>query len=421
MEGPPLLLLHEDQQLGRSCGCGDLYEERKGIGHAVRVLVGVPTFEEFAARYLKEDTDDLAWTTLTDRKRELRAEGRVVKFFGGMRLDEITSPLVREFWNEHVLGENRGPGAGKNDIKALSAVPRYAIDLEIIETNPVDPFQRTLGRKRRSQRGRQQSDPERHTRPIEDPAHIKKLVTAARKEDQEAHVLTLLLLDAGLRLGEALGLRWGHIVWGEDDDDPSRALRIEESRPRGGSPGPTKSGRIRRVALSRRLRGLLGSVYRSRFAPSDEVHVLPDIDPANFRNREWRRILKRAKIGHIRMKDLRDTFASQLLTAGVPLGYVSKQLGHADVAVTARHCARWAGGDEYREPVRLEEGEVPADLLAQLEEREKSQQSLNTSDSAELPESEELENPSVVALLAGLRGGADGIRTRDLRRDRPAF
>jgi hypothetical protein len=43
---------------------------------------------------------------------------------------------------------------------------------------------------------------------------------------------------------------------------------------------------------------------------------------------------------------------------------------------------------------------VPADLLAQLEEREKSQQSPNSSDAAEITESEEFENPSVVALSA---------------------
>jgi len=66
------------------------------------------------------------------------------------------------------------------------------------------------------------------------------------------------------------------------------------------------------------------------------------------------------------LKDLRDTFASQLLTAGVQLGYVSQQLGHADVAVTARHSARWAGGDAYRQPMVLVPGEVPADLLARL-------------------------------------------------------
>ena len=39
---------------------------------------------------------------------------------------------------------------------------------------------------------------------------------------------------------------------------------------------------------------------------------------------------------------------------------------YADVGVTARHYARWAGGDGYRDRMRLEAGEVPADLLARL-------------------------------------------------------
>jgi len=64
--------------------------------------------------------------------------------------------------------------------------------------------------------------------------------------------------------------------------------------------------------------------------------------------------------------NLRETFASQLLTAGIQLGYVSRQLGHSDVSVTARHYARWAGGDAYRSPLEVHEGEVPADLLSRL-------------------------------------------------------
>ena len=82
-------------------------------------------------------------------------------------------------------------------------------------------------------------------------------------------------------------------------------------------------------------------------------------------------ILKRAAIGHRALKDLRDTFASHLLTAGVQLGYVSSQLGHSDVSVTARHYAKWIEDDRYREPMTLERNEVPSDLLARLG-REKS-------------------------------------------------
>jgi integrase len=91
------------------------------------------------------------------------------------------------------------------------------------------------------------------------------------------------------------------------------------------------------------------------------------VDPSNFAKDQWRRILDRARIGQVRPKDLRDTYASQLLTAGVQLGYISRQLGHADVGVTARHYAKWCGDDGYREPLQIAPGEVPADLLARLQ------------------------------------------------------
>jgi hypothetical protein len=38
---------------------------------------------------------------------------------------------------------------------------------------------------------------------------------------------------------------------------------------------------------------------------------------------------------------------------------VSRQLGHADVSITARQYARWAGGDAYRHPLAVGEDEVP--------------------------------------------------------------
>ena len=49
------------------------------------------------------------------------------------------------------------------------------------------------------------------------------------------------------------------------------------------------------------------------------------------------------------------------------MGYVQVQLGHSTPQVTASHYAKWcATGGVYREPLRLLEGEVPADLLARL-------------------------------------------------------
>ncbi|MEE8557196.1 MAG: hypothetical protein V3T14_04860, partial [Myxococcota bacterium] len=125
----------------------------------------------------------------------------------------------------------------------------------------------------------------------------------------------------------------------------------------------------------RRLRGALDEFYRARFEPSPDAFVLSEkLDPDNFRKREWRRIWQRAAIGRRALKDLRDTFASQLLTCGVSLGYVSKQLGHARVGVTEKHYAKWIETEDegYREPMRLQEGEVPADLLSRLPQQEYS-------------------------------------------------
>ncbi len=73
-----------------------------------------------------------------------------------------------------------------------------------------------------------------------------------------------------------------------------------------------------------------------------------------------------APLDGVSPKDLRDTFASQLLSVGIQLPYVSKQRGHADVGVTAKHYARWTGGNTYRSPLNVGEGEVPADLLSRL-------------------------------------------------------
>lgn len=344
----------------------DLYEAKKGIGR-LPLAVDAPRFADFVKRYLEEDTEHLAATTRRDRERYLKPNGRIVGPLGGRALDEITASVLREWWNAEIQARAVTIATGRTYLDAISGVLAYAVELGLLDANPVPVFRQTLRRRARTKRGRAQADPARHARPIEDPAAIDRLVEEAAQEGPEASALVLLLLDAGLRLGEALGLRWGAIAWGADDGDRSRSLLIDRSRPRGGALEETKSGRARRVGLSRRLRDALLELYRTRWQPGPDDLVLGAMDDRNFYHREWRRICERAGVGRRALKDLRDTFASQLLTAGVQLGYVSQQLGHADVAVTARHYARWAGGDLYREPMQLAPGEIPADLLARLE------------------------------------------------------
>ena len=109
------------------------------------------------------------------------------------------------------------------------------------------------------------------------------------------------------------------------------------------------------------------------------------------------------------LEDLRDTFASQLFSAGVQLGYVSRQLGHADVTTTARHYAKWIEGEEYRGPLVLLPGEIPAGLLACL------------SDCSQFAHNGEWESEAASEVPEIARGSGSGgwARTNDLRLMKP--
>ncbi len=354
----------------------DLYEQKKGIGSGVLSIADVPTFSEFAQRYLAEDIGHLADTSRTLRKNELRArsKGGLIEFFGQMRLDEITKRDVREWWGRYVDARKRSTKTGRNYLDALAGVLGYARALELVpdDHTPVEAFRETLKRKGRSKRGRAESQAGREVRPVEKAEDLRALVEAARAVGPEAYVFLLAMLDAGLRLGEARALRWSRVVWGEGDD-PQRHLLIDLNIPTGGGEGLPKSGRERRVGLSRRLRDALFELYRERRGSRGEDRIFPELATPQglplWRRTVWAEIVRRADVGKVNPKDLRDTFASQLLTAGVQLGYVSAQLGHANVSVTAEHYARWCGGEEtYRDPMVREEGEVPADFLARLSE-----------------------------------------------------
>ena len=100
--------------------------------------------------------------------------------------------------------------------------------------------------------------------------------------------------------------------------------------------------------------------------PGGSERSLSTLRSQNYAARHFAKVCEAAGLTGRTPKDLRDTFASQLLTAGVQLGYVSKQLGHSDVSVTARHYAKWIEDDAYRRPLVVGEGEVPADFIARI-------------------------------------------------------
>lgn len=365
-----------------------------------------PRLADMAGRYLREDVARLARTTRDDRPLYLSPEGPLLRRLGSRRMDQISPAMLRSWWGEEVdavvsrvlrgervTARRRSDQTGRHYLNVLQAVYRYAMELGLVTASPVPAFREVLRRHAKTKGGRAAKDRSKHVRPFS-AEEIPRLVAAAAEEGAVDHVIVLLGLDAGLRLGEILGLAWGHVVPGADDRDLERHLFIADdaNRPRGGALDTPKSGRVRRVELSRRLRSALLALRAGRMNPAptklvatmDPVvkafrtrprrlgdarkAVVPGaaVDPGNWRRREWRRICERAGVGMRAIKDLRDTYASHLVSAGFPLAYVSEQLGHGDMKTTAEHYARWIRSGRYVPPPVLEEGEVPADVLARL-------------------------------------------------------
>lgn len=107
-----------------------------------------------------------------------------------------------------------------------------------------------------------------------------------------------------------------------------------------------KNGSSRRIDVSRQLadslKGLL--VERKKQTLKQGWGELPPwvfvneagkpVDPENFRNRIWPKLLTKSGLRHFPIHSLRHTFASRLLQNGTVLLYVQHAMGHHSAAFT---------------------------------------------------------------------------------------
>ncbi len=97
----------------------------------------------------------------------------------------------------------------------------------------------------------------------------------------------------------------------------------------------SKNGKAHQVPITAALQALLLPVPRV----GGVDFVFPAKPGKPFINifRAWDTARKRAGLPHVRLHDLRHTFASTLVNAGVPLYTVQKLLGHSTITVTQRY------------------------------------------------------------------------------------
>jgi integrase len=162
---------------------------------------------------------------------------------------------------------------------------------------------------------------------------------------------TAILLGAmtGMRRGEVLGLRWRDV----DLDTGRLVVRQTLSAPRNvdtgqhvpvyGAPKTKKGQRV--ITLDAQTVAALRAYRKAQLAERmrygvrvdhDLVFTEPDgspIHPDRFRKRFEIRV-RRSELPLIRFHDLRHTYATLALQAGMPAKVVSERLGHASIGIT---------------------------------------------------------------------------------------
>lgn len=138
------------------------------------------------------------------------------------------------------------------------------------------------------------------------------------------HLMPLVLaaLNTGLRRGELFALDWRSV------NLPLRILTVEA--------GNAKSGKTRHVPLNDEAQDVL---TRWRRQGNGKGLVFPGAGGARMTNvnKSWAGLTTAAEMPDFNFHDLRHTFASRLVMAGVDLNTVRELLGHADIKMTLRY------------------------------------------------------------------------------------
>jgi integrase len=256
------------------------------------------------------------------------------------KLDEITPWLV-EKWRTARLKAGAKPTTVNRDLADLKSSVAKATLWGLLDAHPLDGIKRIKVDTRPNVRFLNE-DEDRRLRSALDAREerIRRERASANKWRRERDYLLLpdlrarefadhlkpmviLSLHTGVRRGELFGLTWG------DFDLAGERITI-----RGAS---AKSGRTRHIPLNAEA---LRAISRWQDQAIDLAGLMfPGAGGKKLTNvqKSWKSALKAADINSFRWHDLRHTFASRLVMAGVNLNTVRDLLGHSDYAMTLRY------------------------------------------------------------------------------------
>jgi len=269
-----------------------VYEAQGGRGKAERI-----TFRKLADMYLRDwaKVNKLSWRTDEGRVLEMK------RFFGDMRVDQITSQDIERFKAKKKAHGLRLSTVNKY-IQILSKLLNCGVSWGFLTHNPCRGVKKFSELPFRRTRVLTKNEEERLLKAL--CPHLRFMVT--------------VFLNTGLRRKELFQLCW------QDVDLERNRLYIRE----------TKTSRPRYVPMNETVNGVMQGLCQTRrddslvFRNPETGEAFVDIRTGFYA------ACRRAGIKNLLLLDLRRTFATRLLEAGADIISVKELLGHTSVTTT---------------------------------------------------------------------------------------
>jgi integrase len=261
-------------------------EELNRRRHQIREASPDMTFADLAARFLADGSP---------RPYHLDRLKALLPHFGDWPIGTISKPSVREFRTARHKEKQLSEATLNRDIEVLRHLLYWAVDEGFITANPLARVR--LPKQRRK------------PRPILGLAEEAKLLDAAAPHLRQ---IIVAALDSGMRRGELLTQLMEHI------DLTRRVLQVTHSK--------TAGGEAREIPLTGRLTELLVTLAHQK--PEGLVFTFKG-RPIHRIKTAWKAAVRRAGIRYSRFHDLRHTFNTRLMEAGVVQDVRKALMGHS--------------------------------------------------------------------------------------------
>lgn len=274
----------------------------------------------------KEEGGEIERSTADYYRKDLRV---ICRYIGGIRVADLDIPTVQK-WLASMSGDGLAPRSIAKPFRLLKQSMKYAMALDLVTKNPCD-YCKPPKVSRKTVNVLSSEERRRMHQLVRDSLHVPICLAIE------------FALTTGMRRGEICGLRWSDL-----HEDGTISVNRAIGEVRGGTyvKSPKTRESLRTIPLEPGFFAQLCAMRKDAFNVAKKFKIQlgdpyilgtqePESKPylPNRLTREFKSFCDTHDFD-CGFHDLRHTFATMLISAGVDIRTVADYLGHANVAVT---------------------------------------------------------------------------------------